>query len=36
MITENNLTFFKDVRFWVVLISLMTLMILPAISYQIN
>ncbi len=28
MITEDSITFYKDVRFWVVIVSFMTLVIL--------
>ncbi len=34
MITEDDTTFYKDVRFWVVLVSMMTLVVLSSTIHQ--
>ncbi len=33
MLTDDSLTFYKDVRFWVVLVSLMSLMIISCTTH---
>ncbi len=35
MITENGTVFYKDIRFWVVLVSLITLIVITANSQTI-